>query len=965
MLSDQTRQTEARPIFSHANHWLTSLRARFLLLILLAMIPAAIFLVYDVFINRIQLQMVDEVIGFSATLVALVIIWIGSDRLILRRVERLVRVTQRLANGDLSIQAHAQAGTDDLDQLAQTFNQIADHLQQREAEYQQNVEALQASETRFARTFAFSPFPLAITRLADGKIVDLNAAFERLTGYTRAEALGYTPDELRLWVDPQVRADGLKDLRTGALIVNFEADFRMKDGSTVTCMLGGGLVTLDDQQCVVTSLMDVTERKRAEARARVLAQVGELVRQLADPDAFLYAVAQVVGDHLLVQRSFFLELDLENDRGSVQRDYCRGVPSIAGSYRLSQYSSETGQEMDLGHTIVNRDSQRDPRTAAYYDQTYGPNGERAYIAVPLMRDGRRVAAFWVNTDTPRDWSKDEVTLLETVAERAWLAVEKMRLDQQVHRERESLQKIFDAIPVMITRYRHDTGILQLNPEFERTTGWTTAEAQHMDWMAACYPDPAYREEVQQFMQSLAEGWKDVLMTTRSGRVIETMWANILLSDEAQVGIGLDITERKRAEAALRLARAEAEQSAERIARLQAITSELTAALTPIQVSDVILRQGAAILGAMIVSIKRVSDDGQWLENLGDSGFSPEIRNTNERYPVSGATHMAEAVRTGEPVWLESQAAYSERYPLAAKEIVALGVEAACAIPLRLGDQILGALGIGFSTPNAFNPPEREFLLTLSRQCAQALERARLYEVEQRARVELEERVRARTAELEQSSAQLSSLSARLQATREEERQRLSRELHDQLGGALTGLKIDVSQIHRHMPEGDTQTKLKGLMTTIDGIVQTVRQLAMELRPGTLDDFGLAAAIEWQLQEFEKRSGIRSRYSAEEGPSELDKEIATAIFRVFQEALTNVVRHAQASEVSVRLQQQIGYLLLQVHDNGRGINPSDLANVKSLGLLGMRERVRLFSGELDIQGAPGLGTTVQVRIPLQP
>ncbi|MBE7550485.1 MAG: response regulator [Anaerolineales bacterium] len=120
------------------------------------------------------------------------------------------------------------------------------------------------------------------------------------------------------------------------------------------------------------------------------------------------------------------------------------------------------------------------------------------------------------------------------------------------RERELLQKIFDKIPVMIVLYRPDTRVLQLNQEFERVTGWSTEEARQGDLMARCYPDPTYREEVQAFMESAQEGWKDIVMTTREGQTLQTMWSNLRLSDETQVGIGVDITERKRAEESQKL-----------------------------------------------------------------------------------------------------------------------------------------------------------------------------------------------------------------------------------------------------------------------------------------------------------------------------------------------------------------------------------------------------------------------------
>jgi signal transduction histidine kinase len=221
------------------------------------------------------------------------------------------------------------------------------------------------------------------------------------------------------------------------------------------------------------------------------------------------------------------------------------------------------------------------------------------------------------------------------------------------------------------------------------------------------------------------------------------------------------------------------------------------------------------------------------------------------------------------------------------------------------------------------------------------------------------------ADLTGSREQLRNLTAHVQALREEERTRIAREIHDDLGGSLTGLKMDLHQIRKSLGPGEQHltSRLNELSQAIDQIIRNVRRIATELRPSLLDDFGLAAAIEWQLQEFEQRSGIRSQLQLGMDDLPLAPDMATGLFRVFQEALTNVARHAQATQVQVTLQGQADQLILQVRDDGRGIDPLALKNSGSLGLISMRERVQLLSGELMITGQPGEGTTVLVKIPL--
>jgi len=229
--------------------------------------------------------------------------------------------------------------------------------------------------------------------------------------------------------------------------------------------------------------------------------------------------------------------------------------------------------------------------------------------------------------------------------------------------------------------------------------------------------------------------------------------------------------------------------------------------------------------------------------------------------------------------------------------------------------------------------------------------------------DITERKRAEE-ELQRSFHQLRALAARLQNVREEERQEVAREIHDQLGQALTAIKIDLSSLVRELPAKLEQPtkRASSIFKLVDETIQAVRRISSELRPGILDDLGLVATIEWAGEEFEARTGTKCRLDLPREDIAIDPERATAIFRIFQETLTNVARHAEASEVKVRLAKEGGDLTLEVRDNGKGLAEERLSSGRSLGILGMRERALLLGGELAIRGAPGKGTTVRVRIP---
>jgi signal transduction histidine kinase len=221
------------------------------------------------------------------------------------------------------------------------------------------------------------------------------------------------------------------------------------------------------------------------------------------------------------------------------------------------------------------------------------------------------------------------------------------------------------------------------------------------------------------------------------------------------------------------------------------------------------------------------------------------------------------------------------------------------------------------------------------------------------------------AMLRQSNGQLRALTAYLQHVREEERTRIARQVHDELGQALTGLKLDLSWLAGHLPRGSRmlQEKAQTLSACIDATIETVRRISTELRPGILDNLGLVAAVEWQAQEFQLRTGIQCTATTTVAETMWGQDFSTAFFRIFQETLTNIIHHAAASRVEVALTVEADRLVLVIKDNGRGITEAEIADTKSIGLVGMRERASLLAGEVLFAGVPGRGTTVTVRIPL--
>ena len=243
------------------------------------------------------------------------------------------------------------------------------------------------------------------------------------------------------------------------------------------------------------------------------------------------------------------------------------------------------------------------------------------------------------------------------------------------------------------------------------------------------------------------------------------------------------------------------------------------------------------------------------------------------------------------------------------------------------------------------------------------DRRRAEEMLRRANDTLERRVAERTQELSQALAQLRELSAYSHSVREEERTRMSREIHDELGSLLVALKLDLAWMDRRV-DGAVKEKCGSMASLIDRAVDNVGRIITDLRPSLLDHQGLWAALEWQVREFAEHTGIRCSWrQLVDGAETPAGALASAIFRIFQEMLSNVARHAQASAATIDIETRGALLVVEVADDGRGAPASAFSSPRAYGVMGMSERARHFGGAVHIDSRPGRGTTVRLEMPL--
>lgn len=462
------------------------------------------------------------------------------------------------------------------------------------------------------------------------------------------------------------------------------------------------------------------------------------------------------------------------------------------------------------------------------------------------------------------------------------------------RSAEILQAIFDNIPVMVS-YMDATGrLLVINRAWERTLGWSLEEAQRIDFLSQLHPDPQRRLRVEEFVRRAEGRWEDFLVTTRERQTLETAWTRIALSDGTSIGLGLDVTERKRADAALR-------ESEERY-RILFEAGPLPKILFDPETLRIVAVNGRAI---------------------DHYGYSREefLRMTILDYrPPEDAESVRNALREPHPPLWNAGVHRHLR-----KDGTLMFVDVTVAEVLIDGRSLLIAY---------------------------------IFDVTER-----------RTAEerLQKSYAELQALSESLRVAREAERTQMARKVHDEVGQALTALRMDVAWLQRKRAAGvddraALDSKLQTMSALIDTTLDAVQRIATELRPAVLDELGLEAAIEWYVREFEQRTGIECSFRDELDERQTAPGSSTAIFRILQEALTNAARHSVATRVRIYLEADRDRLRLEIRDNGRGIPEDRIESSASLGLVGMRERARALGGDVEIRGAAGRGTTVAVTIP---
>ncbi len=600
--------------------------------------------------------------------------------------------------------------------------------------------------------------------------------------------------------------------------------------------------------------------------------------------------------------------------------------------------------------------------------------------------------------------------------------ERRQAEKLLQQAKDFAENLIRTANVIIVSMDLTGKILIFNETAEKITGFSRADMVGKNWFEVLVPKDRYPQVWEEFQQG-GGGWPRVYenpILTRAGEARIISWQNNEVQEAGKIvgsiSFGIDITEHKRAEEAL--------QESEQRYRLL-YENSLDSVLLTAPDGSVLSANPAAcqMFGRTEAEIRQLGRNGlidksdprlpvALEERTRTGSFKGELtglRSDGTKFPFE-LTSSIFTNRKGQPRSSMIIRDISERKR--ADELLRQSEEryklmfeqAPLAINITRGTEILYCNPtyismFGFSSLNEiqripplelFTAEWRPFIQENIRRRSQGLTSPNGYEAECIRKdgtrfpvqmnfvrtifydglatvgfiLDITERKRAEAA-LAASREQLRALSQYLQAAREEERTYIAREIHDELGQSLTALKMDLAWLSRQLPpeQSSLVEKTAGMSDMVDGTIQMVRRVASQLRPGMLDDLGLVAALEWQAGEFQSRTGIACHLDLPENVTVLNQDQATTMFRIFQETLTNISRHAQATKVRIAIKELLGHIELIVRDNGIGITQDQLNDPRSLGLTGMRERVQTFGGSLKIKSTPGKGTSVHVRMPL--
>ncbi len=784
----------------------------------------------------------------------------------------------------------------------------------------------------------------------DGYVTRWNKGAERLFGYSVEEALGQHisflyPEDQHQFLQQEV----IKPLKAKG---NHEIEVQMRKKSGEDFYAHLSLSLLRNAEGSVTGMigyaMETTERKRAEAELRsrahqqaVIAELGQRALVGTDLATLMEEAVVLVAQTLAVEYTKILEL-LPDGEALLLR---AGVGWMEGYVGHTLIKAKTASQ--AGYTLLSTEPVivEDLRTETRFSGPPLLTDHRVASGMSVIIHGqdRPFGVLGAHTTQRRRFSTDDIHFLQAIANVLAAAIERKRAEAHLAYQAHLLANVHDAILAVDERFV----LAAWNRAAEEMYGWKAEEVLGRKVQEVIRSGFSQAQQAGA-LRTLAERGHhrtEVVQCRKDGKPIYVEGTTIALKGEdgeitGYASVNRDITERVQAEEALR-------QYVERLKILREIDQAILEAQSLEEIALAGLRRIRELvpcLRASVVIFDLEASQGALLAAHVDGETS---LGTGSQVPLEVFGSMEEFRRGNVHVVKDIQA-IAQSIP-AMEALQANGVRSYINVPLVAQDELIGSLNLESGQPDAFSSEDVKIAGEVADPLAIAIQQARLFEW------------------LSTAHERLQILSRRLVEVQETERRRIAHELHDEIGQTLTAVQVNLQALQH--PTNTTQLvpRLEESIDIVERALQQVRDLSLDLRPSLLDDLGLVATLRWYVDRQAQLGGFAAKFTA--GPLEgrVPPELEATCFRVVQEALTNVLRHARASQICVGLQQYEAELQLVIHDNGIGFDVQAVldraARGASLGLLGMQERVLLLGGQIDIQSAPGCGTKIRARFPL--
>nr|MBC8264678.1 PAS domain S-box protein [Anaerolineales bacterium] len=812
--------------------------------------------------------------------------------------------------------------------------------------------------------------PDAIVTLDAGqRIVEWNPGAQRLFGYSPEEVIGQNIDDLVTRADVLEEAVGFtQTVMRGEPVHPVETIRYRQDGSPVDVIVAASPIIEGDELIgIVVAYSDISERKRAEKTLRrrldelvALHAIASAGSETTHQDALIERATQIIGEALHLDNFGVIMLD----RAS-QTLYPHSSHRLRGGGQ--PLTLRLGEGI-VGQVALTGQSRRVPDVRGDPDYLEGDPETRSELCVPL-KVGERILGV-INTESTQldAYSEEDERLLTTVADQLATAMEKVRLFEETERLKEFNESLIQNMAEGIVVQDLEGVFTFLNPAAAALLGYTPAELLGQHGMTVVPPDQqpivvaaderrARRESGSYELELLhKDGSRRSVLISGTPRFEEGRFAGTL-------AVFADITERKRAEEALRRSLEETARGRHLLLALSQAAQAVQRAHTPEEVYRTIGDEVTA-LGHHVAVLTLTNERGhlafshvtfeETLAQMAEEVFG--VPRQDLRIPLEPGSLLQQILDEGEPCFMEkwtdehiARVLPQSMRPVAGRLTALLGMERSILAPLIVGDKAHGLLIVSSASLTEADIPA---MSVFANQAAITIENAQLLQA------------------ITEQRRGLQRLSAQLVNAQEAERKRISQELHDEMGQALTAMKINLAEIKRALPSETATAVAERLAETVslaDQTLEQMREMSLELRPAMLDDLGLQYALRWYVSRYARRLGIEVKLEAPDFEGRLAAEAETALYRVVQEALTNVARHAQAHSVRIHLGCGESTVTMVIEDDGQGFDPQEIAGrapaERGAGLLGMRERVAILGGDLRVESRPGQGTRLSINVPV--